>query len=219
MYPATEPKGNRNLCINHWLQNWVPLSISLSAIVRIFHRPIYLCNEWTLARHFPANWPLHRLILLAENVIKPLQKRMKTSKLNLDFINIHSIVITLLTPFLKCQITITVQFFVTTNLPTTCEKFVNISIFFYSWGAIEKLFQKLVQSGFMRLSSVFSSLETLHDETLAIVFEIVRDRFIQVNCTELCRYFWEVVRSRTVIYRVTAIYIPVRRFDGIFLLL
>ena len=27
---------------------------------------------------------------------------------------------------------------ITTNLPTTCEKFVNISIFLYSWGAIEK---------------------------------------------------------------------------------
>ena len=34
---------------------------------------------------------------------------------------------------------------------TTCEKFVNISIFFYSWGAIEKLFQNFVHqvsSGF-----------------------------------------------------------------------
>ena len=44
-------------------------------------------------------------------------------------------------PFLKRQITITIQFFVITNLPTTCEKFLNISIFFYSCGAIEKLFQ------------------------------------------------------------------------------
>ena len=39
------------------------------------------------------------------------------------------------------QTTITVHFFVTTNFPTTCEKFVNISIFFYSWGAIETLFK------------------------------------------------------------------------------
>ena len=55
--------------------------------------------------------------------------------------------------FLKRQITITIQFFVTTNLPTTCEKFVNISVFFYSWGAIEAY-------GLV-LSSVFSCLETL----------------------------------------------------------
>ena len=39
------------------------------------------------------------------------------------------------------QTTITVHFFATTNFPTTCEKFVNISIFFYSWGAIETLFK------------------------------------------------------------------------------
>ena len=36
----------------------------------------------------------------------------------------------------------------TTNLPRTCEKFVNISIFFYSCGATEMLFQKLVHKVF-----------------------------------------------------------------------
>ena len=51
---------------------------------------------------------------------------------------IHSLIyiaqnmITWFTPFLKMQITITIQFFITTNLPVTCEKFVNIPIFFYS---------------------------------------------------------------------------------------
>ena len=40
----------------------------------------------------------------------------------------------------KGKSSISVQFFTTTNLPT-CEKFVNISIFFYPWGAIEKLFE------------------------------------------------------------------------------
>ena len=38
------------------------------------------------------------------------------SYLNLDFIIIHRILITLVTPFLKRQITITIQFFVTTIL-------------------------------------------------------------------------------------------------------
>ena len=37
-----------------------------------------------MARHFPPTSPLHQLILLAENVIKPLQKRVKNSKLDLD---------------------------------------------------------------------------------------------------------------------------------------
>ena len=60
-----------------------------------------------------------------ENIItiRPLQKRVKNSKLNLDFI---------ITPFLKRQITTIIKFFVTTNLPTTCEQFVNICIFLYS---------------------------------------------------------------------------------------
>ena len=40
----------------------------------------------------------------------------------------------------KGKSSISVQFFITTNL-LTCEKFVNIYIFFYSWGAIEKLFE------------------------------------------------------------------------------
>ena len=59
--------------------------------------------------------------------------------------------------FLKMQITITIQFFITTNLPTTCEKFVNISIIWCDWchwgaifhylawfSVIEELFQKSV---------------------------------------------------------------------------
>ena len=35
--------------------------------------------------------------MLAENAVKPVQKRVYNSKLNLDFIIIHSIVITLVT--------------------------------------------------------------------------------------------------------------------------
>ena len=77
-----------------------------------------------------------------ENIItiRSLQKRVKNSKLNLDFI---------ITPFLKRQITTIIQFFVTTNLPTTCEQFVNICIFLFSWDAIKKLFQKTRASGFI----------------------------------------------------------------------
>ena len=63
----------------------------------------------------------------------------------------------LVTPFLKRQFTITIQFFVTRNLPTTCEKFVNISIFFCSKGATENS------------CIVFGNPE----ETLALVFEVI----------------------------------------------
>lgn len=44
-----------------------------------------------------------------------------------------------------------VTFFVTRNLPATCKQCVNISIKFYSRGAIDKLLQKLVH----RVSSGF----------------------------------------------------------------
>ena len=57
MFPANEPDGNRNLWIKHWPQHWIVLSISVSAIVRIFHTPIYFCYERTSTRHFPPTRP------------------------------------------------------------------------------------------------------------------------------------------------------------------
>ena len=69
--------------------------------------------------HVPPTWHFHRLILLAENAVKPPQKRVKNSKLNLDFIIIHSIVIIMVIHSLKRQITIAIQFFVTRKFSQT----------------------------------------------------------------------------------------------------
>ena len=125
-----------------------PLTSTLGTLINIcFGHCLNIprAHLFLLQVHFPRTWPLHRLILLAQNAVKQFQKRVKNSNLNLDFTITHSIVLTLVTPFLKRQITITIQFFVTRSLPTSSyEKFVKISIFFYSWGANEKLFQKLV---------------------------------------------------------------------------
>ena len=62
----------------------------------------------------------------------------------------------------KGKSSISVQFFITTNLPT-CEKFVNIYIFFYSWGAIEKLFEnsKTIKTLGLRPRAVWPCLTSI----------------------------------------------------------
>ena len=102
--------------------------------------------------------------------------------------------ITFLIPFLKRQITITIQFFVTTNFPTTWKIFVNISILFYSWGARWdwEVISKTRASGFIGVSKQSKTIKALGlrlrtfisflvfgnpDETPALIFEIVHERF------------------------------------------
>ena len=97
--------------------------------------------------------------------------------------------------FLKRQITITIQFFVTTNLPT-CEKFVNISILFYSWGVIEKLFQKLVSKQSKTIKALGLRLRTFisflvfgnPDDTPALIFEIIHERFFPHMISLIIQY-------------------------------
>ena len=62
----------------------------------------------------------------------------------------------------KGKSSISVQFFITTNLPT-CEKFVNIYIFYYSWGAIEKLFEnsKTIKTLGLRPRAVWPCLTSI----------------------------------------------------------
>lgn len=106
------------------------------------------CNAWS--RSFTCCFTI-----LKVNVLKPLQKWVKNSELNLDFLIIHSIVTALVETFLKRQISITIHFFVTRNVPTTCEKFVNISISFIPEARLRSYFKN---SCFHQFSRVWKPL-------------------------------------------------------------
>ena len=96
----------------------------------------------------------------------------------------------LVTPFLERQITKTTQFFLTRNLPTTCETFVKISILFCSRCTIEKLLFQLknlcivFHQGYSKhpnalCSRAFVSFLVYGNpdhQTLALVYEIVHQR-------------------------------------------